>query len=69
MKHRPQKFFDDDLAQQGLRRSFVTETVQMGDTLAYVNREIIVGDDEYQAAQDRTPWWKRVAKKTPTKKK
>lgn len=69
MKRRPQKVFDNELAQQGLRRSFVTETVQVGDTLAYVNRETIVSDAEHEASQDRTPWWKRAAKKTRTKKK
>lgn len=69
MKRRPQKFYDDELLQQGLRRSFITEIMQVGDKLAYVNREIIVSDTEHQASQDRMPWWKRVIKKTRTKKK
>jgi hypothetical protein len=61
-----QQVFDQELAQQGLRRTCQPAWIQAKDALAYVSREIIVKESDW--TQSLTPWWKIKKSKTQRQK-
>jgi len=62
---RTQVYYDDELRAQNLARVYRPESVQTGNTITAIYREIVV--DLSSLDDNRTPWWKR--KKTTSKRK
>lgn len=61
-----QQVFDQELAQQGLRRMCQRHLISTPDGLAYVSREVNVKESDWP--QSLMPWWKIKKPKTRRQK-